>query len=125
LQLQHVGLWREVLAAVATTTHRVTRLDAAMDVERDGAEVLAELRARIHGGCALGRKRVPTRWLLAQRADGQDTGTCYVGQPGRHRVHAKVYDKAQEASDRRGIELGPRTRYEVTVGRHAGATLRD
>ena len=124
--LRFIGKFMDWLSVVSEWPHRITRLDAAMDVDRDGADVLDELRAAYPGGQVnLGRKALPVALLLAVRPDGRETGSFYVGRRSRARATARVYDKRQERLDKRGQDGPPRTRYEVTVKQDYGATLRD
>lgn len=121
-----VGAYMDWLSLLSEHPHRITRLDAAHDVDRDGADVLDELRqANPSGQVNLGRKALPVSLLLAVRSDGRETGSYYVGRRSRARATARVYDKRQERLDKRGQDGPPRTRYEVTVKQDYGATLRD
>lgn len=121
-----VGGYMDWLSCLSEWPHRITRLDAAMDVDRDGADVVDELRAAYPSGQVnLGRKALPVALLLAVRPDGRETGSFYVGRRSRARATARVYDKRQERLDKRGQDGPPRTRYEVTVKQDYGATLRD
>jgi len=65
------------------------------------------------------------RLLLDVRGDGRETGTFYVGHRTAARATARVYDKAWERLQRANETCPPRTRYEVTVRKDYGATLRD
>lgn len=126
--MRFVGGFMDWLSAIADWPHRITRLDAAHDVDRDGPDVLDELRAaNPDGKVNLGRKALPVALLLAVRPDGRETGSFYVGRRSKARATARVYDKRQERMDKLGAELAghPRTRYEVTVKQDYGATLRD
>lgn len=124
--LRLLGGFMDWLSIVSEWPHRITRLDAAMDVDRDGADVLDELRSAYPSGQVnLGRKALPVALLLAVRPDGRETGSFYVGRRSRARATARVYDKRQERLDKRGQDGPPRTRYEVTVKQDYGATLRD
>ena len=120
------GCFMDWLSVISEWPHRITRLDAALDVDRDGADVLDELRHTYPTGQVnLGRKALPVALLLAVRPDGRETGSFYVGRRSRARATARVYDKRQERLDKRGRDGSPRTRYEVTVKQDYGATLRD
>lgn len=124
--LRDRGAFLEFLDVLASHPHKVTRLDAALDVPQDGAKVLAGLRSRYPDGqVALGRKALPVRLMLDVRPDGSETGTFYVGHRSAARATARVYDKAWERLQRAGESGPPRTRYEVTVRKDYGATLRD
>lgn len=124
--LRDAGRFLSLLGLLGSVPHRVTRLDAAVDVPRDGPEVVAELRGWYpEGRVRLGRKALPVKLLLEVRDDGKETGTFYVGHRTAARATARVYDKAWERLSKAGIDGPPRTRYEVTVRKDYGATLRD
>lgn len=120
------GLFMDWLSIIGDWPHRVTRLDVAHDVLRDGADAIDELRSWYPSGHVnLGRKALRVKLELAIRDDGRETGTFYVGHRSKARATARVYDKRQERLDRAGITGPHRTRYEVTVKQDYGATLRD
>jgi hypothetical protein len=125
--LREHGSWRDVLSELSSTPHRVTRVDAALDLSIDGADMVALMRERYPSGQVnLGRKAVSTSVVLSVRPDGRETGTWYAGRLTKARYTARVYDKAWEALQKRGELLPPRTRIEVTAkGGDSGATLRD
>lgn len=124
--LRSTGNWLSMLGLLASSPHRVTRLDAAYDVPVDGADVIAAMRRRFRSGeVRLGRKALKTTCLLAVRPDGRETGTWYAGHRSNARATARVYDKAWERLQKAGVAVPPCTRYEVTVKKDYGATLRD
>lgn len=125
--LRRLGVWCDLLAELASTPHRVTRVDAALDLSIDGADMVDLMRKRYPSGFVnLGRKASATSVVLSVRPDGRETGTWYVGRLTKARYTARVYDKAWEALQKRGEILPPRTRVEVTAkGGDSGATLRD
>ena len=124
--LRLVGGFMDWLSVLSEWPHRITRLDVALDVDRDGADVLDELRSAYPSGQVnLRRKALPVALLLAVRDDGRETGSFYVGRRSRARCTARVYDKRQERIDKVGQKGPPRTRYEVTVKQDYGVTLRD
>ena len=124
--LRAAGHWDDYLFALSTSPHKVTRLDAALDVPRDGALVIRELRARYPDGSAsLTRKAMPIKTILSTRPDGLESGTWYLGYRTRARVTARVYDKALELLEKQGVLIPPTTRYEITARTDSGATLRD
>lgn len=125
--LRKIGVWSDLLAELASVPHRVTRVDAALDLSIDGAQMVALMRQRYPSGQVnLCRKAVPASVVLAVRPDGLETGTWYAGRMTKARYTARVYDKAWEALQKRGEVLPPRTRIEVTAkGGDSGATLRD
>jgi hypothetical protein len=133
------GEWLTILAEGA---HRVTRVDVALDVVDDGARVVREMYARARRGrVTITRKKVPAAQVNKRTSPSLygsgDTGTVYIGARKRD-VWARVYDKRQELLQRvyeAHGELtadllalndpGPLTRYELVLGRHVGATMRD
>lgn len=125
--LRELGVWSDLLSELSSVPHRVTRVDAALDLSVDGADMVAAMRSRHQcGHVNLCRKAVPTSVVLAVRPDGRETGTWYAGRLTKARYTARVYDKAWEALQKRGELLPPRTRVEVTAkGGDSGATLRD
>lgn len=126
--LRGLQLWDNCLSELASVPHRVTRVDAALDLAMDGAELVDAMRQRYPSGQVnLSRKAVSTSVLLAVRpSDGRETGTWYAGRHTRARFTARVYDKAWEALQKRGEHLPPTARVEVTAaGGDSGATLRD
>lgn len=126
-QLRALGIWEDLLFELGQVPHRVTRLDAAMDLPVDGAAMIAHLRSTYpEGSVNLRRKAVKTTCILEVRPDGRESGTWYAGRRSKARVTARVYDKALEALSKRGEVMPPTTRVEVTAsGGDSGATLRD
>jgi len=126
--LRGLGLWNDMLSELSSVPHRVTRLDAALDLPMDGADLVALMRDRHSSGqVSLTRKSVSTSTFLAVRpSDGRETGTWYAGRRTSARFTARVYDKAWEALEKRGELMPPTARVEVTAkGGDSGATLRD
>lgn len=126
--LRACGRWDDLLGELSSVPHRVTRLDAALDLPMDGADLVALMRQRHSSGSVnLTRKSVATSTFLAVRpSDGRETGTWYAGRRSRARFTARVYDKAWEALEKRGELMPPTARVEVTAaGGDSGATLRD
>lgn len=126
--LRACGRWDELLGELSSVPHRVTRLDAALDLPMDGADLVGLMRERYPSGSVnLTRKSVATSSFLAVRpSDGRETGTWYAGRRSRARFTARVYDKAWEALQKRGELMPPTARVEVTAaGGDSGATLRD
>lgn len=123
--LRASGYWGDYLSCLSSSPHKVTRLDAAMDIPMDGADLVASMRERHSAGtCTLGRKGIPTSVILATRSDGRETGTWYAGHRTRARTTARVYDKAWEILCRQGVVVPPRARVEVTGRDGTGVTLR-
>lgn len=124
--LRAMGLWEEALSILGTSPHKVTRLDAALDLSLDAADVIVSLRRRYPDGKVnLGRKALPVSVMLSTRDDGRESGTYYVGHRTAARMTCRVYDKSLEALAKRGEKLPPTTRFEVTARKDSGATLRD
>lgn len=122
--LRASGAWSEYLSVLSGSPHRISRLDAALDLAMDGADLVDAMRRRYADGTvSLGRKAIPTSCLLGVRADGRESGTWYAGQRTRARVTARVYDKAFQMLSKYGCVLPPTGRVEITI--REGATLRD
>ena len=122
--LRSSGLWMDYLSALSSSPHKVSRLDAALDLAMDGADLVDSMRRRYaSGSVSLGRKAIPTSVMLSVRPDGRETGTWYAGQRTRARVTARVYDKAQQMLAKHGCLVPPTGRVEVTL--REGVTLRD
>lgn len=125
-RLRELDAWAEVLSILSDQPHKVTRLDAAMDLAMDGADLVARMRERYPETVNLGRKALRTTVMLKARlSDGRQTGTWYAGHRSAARLTARVYDKAFEVLERTGEEIPPRARIEVTARKDYGATLRD
>lgn len=128
--LRDSGLWVDVLAAIGSFPHRVTRLDVAYDTPDDAPEVLPAVEARGHAGdLHLSRKAVPPgrmRWQRSMGPCGRVSGTVYAGQRGKARVVGRVYDKRAHVWDALGEgDPGvPWTRYELELS-VPGLTLAD
>lgn len=125
--LRTLGVWHDYLSTLSSSPHKVTRLDAALDLRMDGADLVQCMRERYPSGeVNLRRKAVRTSVILEVRPDGRESGSWYAGRRSRARFTARVYDKALEALAKRGQLLPPTARVEVTAaGADAGATLRD
>lgn len=124
--LRALGLWGEYLWILSTSTHRVTRLDAALDLPADAADFLQVLQARYPSGWVnLGRKAQRVTEFLTTRADGRKSGTYYVGHKDDARQSVRVYDKSLEALEKRSEVIPTTTRIEATARKDKGATLRD
>lgn len=125
--LREHGTWDDLLSELSSVPHRVTRVDAALDLSLDGADMVDLMRQRYPSGQVnLSRKAVATSLVLAVRPDGRETGTWYAGRHTKARFTARVYDKAWQLLQKFGEVIPPRTRVEVTAsGGDSGATLRD
>lgn len=124
--LRQCGAWLDYLSVLSTSPHCVTRIDAALDLALDGADLVDSMR-RLHpsGHCSLGRKAIKTSVILSVRDDGRESGTWYAGYGSSAKATAKVYDKALQMLQRFGEVIPPRGRVEVTAWKGYGATLRD
>jgi hypothetical protein len=124
--LRASGLWDEALFILGSSPHRVTRLDAALDVSLDAADVLDKLRRKYPAGeVFLSRKAQRVTEFTSIRADGRRSGTYYVGHKDKARQSIRVYDKSLQMLDVYGESIATTTRYEVTARKDYGATLRD
>jgi len=122
--LEIQGLWESFLAEIGEGPHRVTRLDAAVDIDHDGAESISTLQAAYPGGkVRISRRPIRVTELLSTRPDGRKSGTWYAGHRSGAEITCRVYDKALQVLETRGESIPPRTRAELTVRK--GCTLRD
>jgi hypothetical protein len=117
--------WLEYLSILSGSPHCVTRLDAALDLAIDGADLVDSMRKMHPGSVSLGRKAIATSVILSVREDGRESGTWYAGYGSSAKATAKVYDKALQLLQRFGEVIPPRGRVEVTAWKGYGATLRD
>lgn len=117
-----------VLAAVWSRPHRVTRLDASLDLPVDAAPVVARVTAAgRRGELALTRKRIEPRTVethLSLRCDGVESGTVYCGSKTAE-ARMVVYDKRHERICRKLPDIGNLTRFECRLRGGLGITLRD
>ena len=132
--LREAGTLMVALSVVGALPHKVTRLDAALDVAEDSPSALHDLYARgCAGQLALTRKSIPAsaiRAIWGVGSAGAETGTVYTGRRSS-RVMLRAYDKLHEAVSK-GYALPAGyfdqvgvTRYEVQLARQVGCTLRD
>lgn len=122
--LEVCGMWEGLLSEIAEGPHRVTRLDAALDLALDGADALESLQSAYpRGEVRLSQRPIRVTEMLSTRSDGRKSGTWYAGHRSAAEITCRVYDKALEVFERRGEVCPPRTRAELTVRK--GATLRD
>lgn len=116
-----------LLADISHLPHRITRMDATLDLPLPGPESCAlVLAAGRSGAFALGRKTMaPSDVQFYDNLDarGAVTGTVYLG-PAQTRIRAVVYDKRHQLEQLAGYDVGPRTRVELRL-RDVGVTLRD
>jgi len=124
--LRSLGLWDEYLWVLSTSTHKVTRLDAALDLPTDAADFIQVLQARYPSGWVhLSRKVQRVTEFMSTRLDGRKSGTYYVGHKDDARQSVRVYDKSLEMLEKRGEVIPTTTRIEATARKDKGATLRD
>lgn len=132
--LRGAALLGEYLLALGGLPHRVTRLDACLDVPVRAAPVLHAFWARARSGSVrLSRKRVPAtqcgHYFTPALYPGEplDTGTVYVPsrRSSRGDRFATLYDKRQERIAKGHVDPGPLLRYEAGAARGLGATLAD
>ncbi len=127
MALRSMGLFSEFLRHVSGHPHKVTRLDAALDLPVDAAFIVSELWNKYRGtrGVWLNAlNAVDASTILGPRFDGVETGTFYAGNRRKNKITARVYDKQHEVYDRRKVLIDSRVRYEVTV-KTDQPTLRD
>lgn len=116
------------LAAVGSRPHRVTRLDASLDLPIDAAPVVARIAAAgRRGELALTRKAIAPNTVethLGLRVDGVESGTVYCGSKSAE-ARMVVYDKRHERLSRKLPDAGDLTRFECRLRGGLGITLRD
>lgn len=119
-RLRFVRLFGEYLRVIAQRPHKVTRLDATLDVERPAPAAIAAMRDLGRaGGVSLTRKAVPSdavEFWERVRPDGLLSGTLYLHKKAD--VSLVVYDKRLERYDKTSAEwedLPERVRYELRV----------
>lgn len=124
--LRHFGLFDELLLRISAHSHKITRLDAALDLALDAAPIVGKLWGVYKGGTLRlnAWNSIPVDVQLGTRFDGVITGTFYAGNYRTQKITARVYDKQHELRVKRRAEIGPRVRYEITV-KTDGPTLRD
>jgi len=125
--LRSHGIYMDILSLLGSEAHKVTRLDVAHDVDTDYPVIRKSLEKKFPGMIVPGfsRKVLKATEFVNAREDGQKTGTYYIGQRGKTRYHARIYDKMHQMSERHGDILPTRTRYELELGRQVPVTLRD
>lgn len=124
--LRRLGAFGQYLTILASSPHRVTRLDAALDVPQHAPSVIAALDLKYPQSVSLARQRpLKTSTLLSCRPDGARSGTWYAGRLTQARVTARVYDKSYELLMKKQIFIPDEyVRYEFTF-RKGMATLND
>lgn len=123
--LREAGLYRDYLNILGAVGHKVTRLDAALDVHVDAPLILDALCSIYGGAYSFGRKALRTKTIFERRvSDDALSGTWYAGHLSSARVSCRVYDKQLERFNR-GIMIPPLTRYEITFRKDYGCSLWD
>lgn len=125
--LRAVSSFGEYIALLGDHPHTLTRLDLCLDVPVPSSPVIMALVERYPPDSLvyLTRKGVTPDYNLQPTVSRSFTGTFYAGDKrGSARVIAKVYDKQSERL-KYGVLISPLTRYEITVKKRCGATLRD
>lgn len=123
--LREAGLYRDYINILGSVGHKITRLDAALDVSIDAPAILDALDSAYGGSFNFGRKALRTKVIKERRlSDDALTGTWYAGHLSKARVSARVYDKQQERLNH-GIITDSLTRYEITFRKDYGCSLWD
>jgi hypothetical protein len=116
------------LSCISENPHSITRLDASLDTDQDGANVYEHFEKRFSNPSKfprLSRKVVTPSYISSRRtSDGRVTGTVNIGGYKNTKVSARIYDKQAESLSR-GVDIPPRTRYELTVRKDMNPSLRD
>lgn len=125
--LRGISAFGQYLSLIGEYPHSLTRLDICLDLPTPASPVIMALVDRYPPGSLvyLTRKGVDVDYNLQPVAPRGFTGTFYAGNKrGAARVTARVYDKQSERL-KFGVTIPPLTRYEITVRKRCGATLRD
>lgn len=126
-RLKDDGYFRDYVNILGSVPHNVTRLDAAVDLYTDAPPYLRFLEGKYPDDrFSFGRKSLRVTRLYSKReSDGALTGTWYVGHRSSARVTARVYDKREEAMEKRRQVLPPTTRIELTFKKDYNCSLWD
>lgn len=131
--LQHfrnLRLFDSYLEIISKFEHKVTSMDATADffVTYAPDVIQSVKRGAMASEIALTQKQLPStncKWLLSPNANGDETGTVYLGKRASHSVQAKVYDKGQERIDKGYAYSGQVVRIELSLKSDTGISLRD
>lgn len=129
--MRTVGLADHWLSVFGSFPHRITRLDATVDLQRPAGPLVMALHAHTSAhGLRLGRKLTPPsncRSLLrtSHYEPTVPTGTVYIGNRGSSGITGTVYDKRNEVLDRGGWDPGDLLRVEISFDKDVGCSLRD
>jgi len=122
--LRRLPEFRDVILALASSPHNITRFDATMDIPVPTPIVVKNFRKSFPDGSVeiCGHKR--HMQFVSDFVGDSSTGTVYFQNKSyQGNVKLRVYDKQREVLDKLGIDISPTTRYELSIGR--GASLRD
>lgn len=132
-ELRAHELLSRFLMSFSSSPHKVTRVDAAMDIPIYAPDVVRSVYLLAHNEkIALSRKVVKRRNISKHFApvryeepSSRETGTVYCGGP-KAEVRAVIYDKRQEIMAKQGHDIGEhRTRLECRVSSGMSPSLRD
>lgn len=126
VELRLTGLFADYLRSLASDSHRVTRVDSALDVPAPAPPLLHALYSKAcRGEVRLTHKPSPVRrYMGPSEVEGVDTGTVYLGSRDA-KARARVYDKRRERMDHGLPDPGDWIRYEFTGTGHLGVSLKD
>lgn len=125
VELRAAAIFGEYLRAVSSEFHRVTRLDAALDLAIPAPPFLHDLYAKANRGeVRLSHKPAPAKRWVGLNAAGEETGTVYLGGHTA-KVRLAAYDKRQERLDKGLPDPGPWLRVELRGSSDLGISLRD
>lgn len=126
--LRAASRYASFLAALAARPHRVTRVDASLDVASDAPPIIeAAVEKGRAGDVSLTRKSVRPKdvtTFYGVRFDGRVSGTAYFGTKDAD-VRLCMYDKQHERISRGLPDGSPCLRYELRLRSGTGVTLRD
>lgn len=125
--LRHVSLLDELLSIIATTPHKVTRLDLAIQfTEKFSTAVRRYKRKYPKGHFQHGRATLAVSFNTRTFNDDL-TGAVYLGdRKKRHDVSGIVYNKTFQVLDSAGLLVDPNiTRYELRLTGRVGCSLKD
>jgi hypothetical protein len=129
--LRSQNLYAPYVSALSLEPHRVTRLDATLDVVAEAPPIIAALAALGRAEkIALSRKvikrgDVKTVYGCAEYDPSILTGSVYLGDKSTAKIHLLCYDKRHERMQKQFPDPGPLVRYELVVRSEMGPTLRD
>lgn len=124
--LRYLNQFQTLLATFSGAPHRVTRLDATIDISRDFPSVMRSLDRKYPSEqVLLGSKRLKVTKMLSRRnSDGKRSGTYYIGHH-RNQVSCAIYDKTLEMAERAKVVIPTTTRYEIRFKSTVKMSLKD